>query len=582
DDATGADCGFPDPRYGAALFEYDGDLYMFGGANRNYNTHDSERFSDLWQYYPTSKCWKPVVVPNDSNAPQGGDMLGVPLELSPGKWVFTPGIFTSNQQFILDMKKKEWTKLATSGMPPAARYGYATLKDGDEIVWINGAESHGCILKNPVIAYHMKNHTWRPISMSGKKLDVSFWSWCGVDGDSAVCLAEGDEALRLLDWRSKEWKSLYTPMSPLPRGHSAPVRHGDAIYMFGGTVGEGGYGAAINREFWRLNIAQKRWQQIMPKDDYPVARYRASGAIIGNKYYLFGGRGDDGKSLGDFWIADLSSLPGPTGSAGTANASPESNAAADSVKIEFPALDPNIGPTLNKQQKMKSVRLYNDAMKHYRDENYADSLELLKAAIEINPSNLLFRKDAACTLVQMEQVKPAVDILREMTVTDDCPRCYVALTDAWNDKCFAGVKNDTGFKSITKPASEQVKKELTKAHWIYLTKWRDSAFKIRDDDLPAKSTDGRNLALIRPKVENNDEKHPRLFFQVIDLETDVIRNSQMLITPDEIKQLEELKKVDIIRARVEKRIEDAHKMMLGTIWHKVSKSTIPEKYGEIK
>ncbi|MBN2715068.1 MAG: hypothetical protein JXX14_04385 [Deltaproteobacteria bacterium] len=255
---------------------------------------------------------------------------------------------------------------------------------------------------------------------------------------------------------------------------------------------------------------------------------------------------------------------------------------APKLNLTFPALDPSIGQELNKPEKMKSVKLYNDGMKFFREENYQDALEMLQAAIQTNPSNLLFRKDAACTLVKLNELDAAASLFREMTVTDDCPRCYVSLADAWEDKCFAQIKKEIRFKSLLKPAFEEVKKDLAESDWVTIVPWRERAFKLNFSKLPAKSDDGRNLALLRPKYENADHRYPRVFFQVIDVETDIVKSSQLIATPDEIKSLENFEKVEIIRERVEKRIRDGHKMMLGWKWTTIPRSEIPPQYREIK
>ena len=270
--------------------------------------------------------------------------------------------------------------------------------------------------------------------------------------------------------------------------------------------------------------------------------------------------------------ADTSSANDTTPAADTAEAAPK-------LDLTFPKLDPTVGPGLNKKQKMKSLSLYNDGMKLYREEKYADALEMFQGAIKINPSNLLFRKDAACTLVQLNELDTVEALLKEMTITDDCPRCYVALAEAWEDKCFAGVKKEVRFKSITRPAFEQVKKELAESTWITIVPWRDDSFRLKIDDLPARSEDdSRIVAMLRLKYENTDRSHPRVFLQVIDVDTDIVKNSQLIVTPQEILSIEKDEKVEIIRERIKERIRDGHKMMLGTKWHRIPSSEIPEKY----
>lgn len=96
----------------------------------------------------------------------------------------------------------------------------------------------------------------------------------------------------------------------------------------------------------------------------------------------------------------------------------------------------------------------------------------------------------------------------------------------------------------------------------------------------AKSEDGRNIALLRPQYESDDRRYPRVFFQVIDVETDIVKNSELLITLDEIRSFKAMEKIQIICVRVEKRIRAGHEMLLGWKWTNIPSSDVPQQYRE--
>jgi len=271
-------------------------------------------------------------------------------------------------------------------------------------------------------------------------------------------------------------------------------------------------------------------------------------------------------------------------SAGALNVS-ESSASSPSSSASFrglPPIDLSIGPVLSAAQTKASVDSFKKGERALDKDDVAAAVMLFEEAIRINPSNLLFRQRLACAFLALSDSAAAIKVLQQISDTPDCPRCYVLLADASEDECFASLRSDRTFKALTEEPFRRVKAELDAARWLVVDRTEGEQFKFRYDNLPARSDDSRFLALVRPEYKSDDRSFPRLFFQIIDLETELVRGSQLLFTPEEQRQSEQSANLKAIRRRIESRIRDAHAMMLGMNWSHVDGSTVPEQFREIQ
>ncbi len=271
-------------------------------------------------------------------------------------------------------------------------------------------------------------------------------------------------------------------------------------------------------------------------------------------------------------------------SAGALNVS-ESSASSPSSSASFrglPPIDLSIGPVLSAAQTKASVDSFKKGERALDKDDVAAAVMLFEEAIRINPSNLLFRQRLACAFLALSDSAAAIKVLQQISDTPDCPRCYVLLADAREDECFASLRSDRTFKALTEEPFRRVKAELDAARWLVVDRTEGEQFKFRYDNLPARSDDSRFLALVRPEYKSDDRSFPRLFFQIIDLETELVRGSQLLFTPEEQRQSEQSANLKAIRRRIESRIRDAHAMMLGMNWSHVDGSTVPEQFREIQ
>ena len=151
-------------------------------------------------------------------------------------------------------------------------------------------------------------------------------------GEASARHAIGSE-VHSLDVEGSRWKTIASPHAPPPRvGHAQCVLR-DALMVFGGRtdvdMGEGNL-----NDLWAFEPSESVWTQVETEGVPPSPRSFHRATAIGDKLYVFGGCGADGR-LADLHELDLdtrrwSALPTPPGLAGrggaTFEASPDGRA----------------------------------------------------------------------------------------------------------------------------------------------------------------------------------------------------------------------------------------------------------------
>ncbi|KAJ3550609.1 hypothetical protein NM688_g5034 [Phlebia brevispora] len=187
--------------------------------------------------------------------------------------------------YLLNLVSREWTRVNVYGPAPAGRYGHA-------------------------------------VSMVGSK----FYVFGGqVDGEFLNDLWAFD----LNSLRTKAQWELIEPAEGSPKpaqrtGHIC-VAYGEKIILFGGTDCQYHY-----NDTWVFDTTTRMWSELNCIGFIPSPREGHAAAIVDDVIYVFGGRGVDGKDLGDLGAFKLSNQrwymfqkmgPAPTARSGHAMAS---------------------------------------------------------------------------------------------------------------------------------------------------------------------------------------------------------------------------------------------------------------------
>jgi N-acetylneuraminic acid mutarotase len=89
---------------------------------------------------------------------------------------------------------------------------------------------------------------------------------------------------------------------PSRRTGHVTLAYGDQLFVFGGTDGQYHY-----NDTWSLDIPTRTWTELKCIGFIPVPREGHSAALVDDVMYVFGGRGVDGKDLGDLTGFKISS-----------------------------------------------------------------------------------------------------------------------------------------------------------------------------------------------------------------------------------------------------------------------------------
>ncbi|KAG5651610.1 hypothetical protein H0H81_008070 [Sphagnurus paluster] len=163
--------------------------------------------------------------------------------------------------------------------------------------------------------------------------------WGGDTKTDGKSKEKQDDGLYLLNLVSKEWTrvSVHGP-GPVGRYGHAVTMAGSRFIVFGGQVdGEflneifgGTDGQYHYNDTWAFDLQTRQWSELQCIGFIPTPREGHAAAVIDDVIYVFGGRGVDGKDLGDLsafkisnqrWYMFQNMGPSPSGRSGHAMAS---------------------------------------------------------------------------------------------------------------------------------------------------------------------------------------------------------------------------------------------------------------------
>ncbi|EMD41957.1 hypothetical protein CERSUDRAFT_110507 [Gelatoporia subvermispora B] len=255
----------PFPRYGHALpatATQTGELFLFGGLVR-----DTVR-NDLYLLSTRDLSATLLQTAGEIPSPRVGHasaLVGSVLIVWGGDTKTNGKSQTGDKQddglYLLNLVSREWTRVTTSGPAPVGRYGHAVTMVGSKF-YMFGGQVDGDFL-NDLWAFDLNTlrskATWEPVEP-----------------------AEG------------------SPRPAQRTGHIC-VTHGDKIYLFGGTDCQYHY-----NDTWVFDTITRVWSELTCIGFIPSPREGHAASLVDDVIYVFGGRGVDGKDLGDLGAFKIS------------------------------------------------------------------------------------------------------------------------------------------------------------------------------------------------------------------------------------------------------------------------------------
>ncbi|KZT75075.1 hypothetical protein DAEQUDRAFT_659712 [Daedalea quercina L-15889] len=255
----------PFPRYGHALpatATATGELFLFGGLVRETVRNDLYLLSTRDLSATLLQTAGEVPSPRVGHA---SALVGSVLIVWGGDTKTNGKAKSGDKQddglYLLNLVSREWTRVATYGPSPVGRYGHAVTMVGSKFYMFGGQ----------------------------------------VDGEFLNDLWAFD----LNSLRTKAMWELVEPAEGSPRpaqrtGHIC-VTFENKIFLFGGTDCQYHY-----NDTWVFDTTTNMWSELTCIGFIPSPREGHAAALVDDVVYIFGGRGVDGKDLGDLGAFKIS------------------------------------------------------------------------------------------------------------------------------------------------------------------------------------------------------------------------------------------------------------------------------------
>lgn len=94
---------------------------------------------------------------------------------------------------------------------------------------------------------------------------------------------------------------------PKARGGHTATLVGTDLVVFGGHSSTGSGTFTYYDDTFALNLENNTWHKVRTGGDKPSARYGHTASLVGQRIYVFGGRGEDGAVFKDLYFLDTSS-----------------------------------------------------------------------------------------------------------------------------------------------------------------------------------------------------------------------------------------------------------------------------------
>ncbi|CAA6662179.1 unnamed protein product [Spirodela intermedia] len=234
----------------------------------------------------------------------------------------------------LDLKRMEWSAVATSGERPGARDSHSAAVVGERMVVFGG--TNGARKVNDLHVLDLRTMEWSRPSCRGAApppreshtatavgegklgnylndvhvLDVERMEWTSpeVRGSCRRFFVYGGDCgdryhgeVDVLDLDSFTWSRLAVHgASPGVRAGHAVVNIGSKVYIIGGVGDKRYYG-----DVWVLDVAAPSWTQLHVRGRRPQGRFSHAAALAGDDIAIYGGCGEDERPLNELVILQL-------------------------------------------------------------------------------------------------------------------------------------------------------------------------------------------------------------------------------------------------------------------------------------
>ncbi|XP_017772194.1 PREDICTED: kelch domain-containing protein 3-like [Nicrophorus vespilloides] len=249
---------------------------------------------------------------------EGGPKRVNHAAVSMGSKIYTFGGYCSGESLreyvsmdvhVLNTKTFRWTKHPVSELPyfenddilPFKRYGHTAVSYGDNIYIWGGKNDRTCCAV--LFCFDTVWHCWTAPTCTG---DIPF----ARDGHTACvwrnkmivfggyeedCLAFA-KSMYILNLDTKHWSHIITSgEEPSLRDFHTAVCIGDRMYVFGGRGSVATNGIYLPRDeryssnLWYLDLHENKWYNTKATGDIPIGRRSHSAFVYNEKMYIFGG-----------------------------------------------------------------------------------------------------------------------------------------------------------------------------------------------------------------------------------------------------------------------------------------------------
>jgi len=291
----------PEARRDAeAIYDSAGNrLILFGGAG------NSGPLNDTWAFNLETSVWTRLATTGTPPAPRFGfdavyDPVGRQMVIWAGQGA---GFF--NDTWALDLNTLEWRDVspASNNARPKARYGSASIFDlaTRSLVQFAGFTSESGRFQDTQ-SFGIANKTWSDWTPSSSKPQVRCLLTAAFDRANRRMIIYGGQRSGPLDdiWSfdlaSRQWTNLTPAQRPAGRMWASSFINRDGRFVIFGGSGAGNF-----NDTWSFDFANNTWTQLQI-DNPPAPRNAMAYAYIESedRFIVFGGAGASG-NLNDIW-----------------------------------------------------------------------------------------------------------------------------------------------------------------------------------------------------------------------------------------------------------------------------------------
>ncbi|KAK3273495.1 hypothetical protein CYMTET_18285 [Cymbomonas tetramitiformis] len=198
----------------------------------------------------------------------------------------------SNELFIMNQDRMEWSKVEQHGSIPPARDGHCAAYDAarKQLIVFGGRNQEKKRL-NDMHVLDTKTMTWRRPNMDGTVPSArEYGTFLPMSGNT-LCLFGGHGAgqrfndLHYLDLESFMWmQPTIAGSAPSPRQGAAMAVLGDLLFVHGGRNN------FVLDDLFCMNSSTMTWMEVQTQGRTPPARHGHVLTCVGNSLYIYGGQ----------------------------------------------------------------------------------------------------------------------------------------------------------------------------------------------------------------------------------------------------------------------------------------------------